>query len=143
MEGAGLDGRVTTRHQPTVSRTADRPRRMYYVWRFPCERLYPKRLCLKTAPLTRGPAGIRIAASKTVKINLKQFEAWFVTGSQHLYGPETLKGVAKHSQEIARALNAAPAIPIKVVFKPVMVSPDAISALCLEANHSRNCMGLI
>ncbi len=35
-------------------------------------------------------------------INLKQFEVWFVTGSQHLYGPETLKAVAKHSQEIAR-----------------------------------------
>jgi L-arabinose isomerase len=41
---------------------------------------------------------------------LKQFEVWFVTGSQHLYGPETLKkAVAEHSQEIARALNAAPA----------------------------------
>ena len=51
-------------------------------------------------------------------INLKQYEVWFVTGSQHLYGPETLKKVAEHSQEIARALNVSPAIPVKVVFKP-------------------------
>src|SRR6187549_3755912 len=61
-----------------------------------------------------------------MKINLKQLEVWFVTGSQHLYGPETLKAVAKHSQEIAKTLNDASAIPVKVVFKPVMVSPDAI-----------------
>jgi L-arabinose isomerase len=78
-----------------------------------------------------------------MKINLKQFEVWFVTGSQHLYGPETLKAVAKHSQEIAKTLNAAPEIPVKVVFKPVMVSPDAITELCQEANNAAKCIGLI
>ena len=76
-------------------------------------------------------------------INLKKLEVWFVTGSQHLYGPETLKAVAKHSQEIAQALNAASAIPVKVVFKPVLVSPDAITELCQAANNARNCIGLI
>jgi L-arabinose isomerase len=78
-----------------------------------------------------------------MKINLKQFEVWFVTGSQHLYGPETLKTVARHSQEIAGALNDAPAIPVRVVFKPVMVSPDAITELCRAANNAKNCIGLI
>ena len=73
-----------------------------------------------------------------MSIKLKQLEAWFVTGSQHLYGPETLLAVAKHSQEIAQALNAAAAIPVKVVFKPVMVSPDAITELCQQANHAKN-----
>jgi len=76
-------------------------------------------------------------------IDLKKLEVWFVTGSQHLYGSETLKAVAKHSQEIARTLNAAPAIPVKVVFQPVMVSPDAITELCQQANNSKNCIGLI
>ena len=38
-------------------------------------------------------------------INLKSLEVWFVTGSQHLYGEETLKQVAEHSQTIAKALN--------------------------------------
>ena len=78
-----------------------------------------------------------------MKINLKQFEVWFVTGSQHLYGPETLKAVAVHSQEIAKTLNAAPAIPVKVVFKPVMVSPDAITELCQQANNAAKCIGLV
>jgi len=78
-----------------------------------------------------------------MKINLKQFEVWFVTGSQHLYGPETLKAVAKHSQEIARVLNDASDIPVKVVFKPVMVSPDAITELCQQANNAAKCIGLV
>ncbi|HEX7651872.1 MAG TPA: L-arabinose isomerase [Verrucomicrobiae bacterium] len=78
-----------------------------------------------------------------MNINLKQYEVWFVTGSQHLYGPETLKAVAVHSQEIAKALNAAPAIPVKVVFKPVMVSPDAITELCQLANNAAKCIGLV
>ncbi|MGO9477436.1 MAG: L-arabinose isomerase, partial [Limisphaerales bacterium] len=76
-------------------------------------------------------------------INLKQSEVWFVTGSQHLYGPETLKAVAKHSQEIAKALNVASAIPVKVLFKPVMTTPDDITALCQEANNAKNCIGFI
>ena len=75
--------------------------------------------------------------------SLKQLEAWFVTGSQHLYGPETLQQVAKDSQAIATALNAAGAIPVKVVFKPVLTTPDAITALCEEANRSAKCLGLI
>ena len=78
-----------------------------------------------------------------MNMNLKQYEVWFVTGSQHLYGPETLKAVAIHSQEIAKALNAAPAIPVKVVFKPVMVSPDAITTLCQQANNAAKCIGLV
>jgi L-arabinose isomerase len=75
--------------------------------------------------------------------NLKQLEVWFVTGSQHLYGPATLKAVARHSQEIAGALDSSGALPVKVVFKPVMVSPDAITELCQSANNTRNCIGLI
>jgi L-arabinose isomerase len=78
-----------------------------------------------------------------MKINLKQNEVWFVTGSQHLYGPETLKAVALHSQEIAKALSAARSIPVKVVFKPVMTTPDDITALCQEANNSAKCIGFV
>ncbi|HOK78074.1 MAG TPA: L-arabinose isomerase [Verrucomicrobiota bacterium] len=76
-------------------------------------------------------------------INLKKYEVWFVTGSQHLYGPETLKQVAAHSQQIAKALNDSQAIPVGIVFKPVLTTPDAISALCQEANNAQNCIGLI
>ena len=76
-------------------------------------------------------------------IDLKKLEVWFITGSQHLYGPETLRQVARHSQEIAKALSAAPAIPVEVVFKPVLTSPEAVCALCQEADSAPNCIGLI
>lgn len=76
-------------------------------------------------------------------INLKKLEAWFVTGSQHLYGPQTLKQVAQDAQRIARALNATPVIPVKIVFQPVLTTPEAITALCQEANNTPACIGLI
>jgi len=74
---------------------------------------------------------------------MKTPEIWFVTGSQHLYGPETLRQVAANSQAIAAGLDGSPAIPLKVVFKPVLTTPDAIRALMLEANNDAACAGLI
>src|SRR5687767_12103692 len=76
-------------------------------------------------------------------IDLKQFDVWFVTGSQHLYGPETLDQVAEHSRAIAEALSGASSIPVNIVFKPVLTTPDAIRRLCLDANAATNCIGLI
>jgi L-arabinose isomerase len=70
-------------------------------------------------------------------------EIWFVTGSQHLYGPETLKQVAKDSQAIVAGLKASKRIPLDVVFTPVLKTPDEIRALCLAANTAPNCAGLI
>jgi L-arabinose isomerase len=76
-------------------------------------------------------------------INLQQFEVWFVTGSQHLYGPETLEQVAAHSATMAQTLDQAQALPARVVYKPVLTGSDAIRQLCLEANAAPNCVGLI
>ncbi len=76
-------------------------------------------------------------------IDLKNYEVWFVTGSQHLYGDETLKQVDLDSAQIAKALDHSPAIPVKVVFKPVLTTPDAILKLCTEANTAPDCVGLI
>jgi L-arabinose isomerase len=76
-------------------------------------------------------------------IDLKQYEVWFVTGSQHLYGPKTLETVAEHSCEIAAVLDTSPHVPVQVVFKPVLTTPEAIRELCLEANSATNCAGLI
>ncbi|RFM32843.1 L-arabinose isomerase [Chitinophaga silvisoli] len=76
-------------------------------------------------------------------IQLKQLEAWFVTGSQHLYGEETLQQVAAHSQAIAAALDADPNIPVKIVFKPTVKTPEEIYAICQEANAAKNCIGVI
>ena len=76
-------------------------------------------------------------------LNLDGYEVWFVTGSQHLYGPETLETVAEHSRAIAAALDGSPDIPVRVVFKPVLTGADGIRALCHEANASDACIGLI
>jgi L-arabinose isomerase len=75
--------------------------------------------------------------------NLKNLEVWFVTGSQHLYGPETLKQVAANSQAIAKALDTCSAFPVRVVFKPVAKTPQEVTDLCQQANTAANCIGLI
>ncbi len=76
-------------------------------------------------------------------IDLKEFEVWFITGSQLLYGEETLKQVAEHSQQIAKGLDSAKQIPVKVVFKPTVKSPEEIYSICQEVNTAKNCIGII
>jgi L-arabinose isomerase len=76
-------------------------------------------------------------------IDLKQFEVWFVTGSQDLYGEDTLNQVAEHSQQITKALDQATQIPVKVIFKPTVKSPEEIYRVCQDANVAQNCIGLI
>jgi len=70
-------------------------------------------------------------------------EIWFATGSQHLYGPETLAQVAEQSRAIARLLDESDAVPARVVWKPVLTGSDAIRRLALEANASDACIGVI
>jgi L-arabinose isomerase len=76
-------------------------------------------------------------------IDFANLEAWFVTGSQHLYGPEMLQKVEEHAAAIARAMSASSQIPVKMVCKPVMTSSESIHQLCLEADRSKNCVGLV
>jgi L-arabinose isomerase len=78
-----------------------------------------------------------------MSIQLKNFEVWFVTGSQHLYGEETLKQVAYHSQTIAEALNGSSQIPVKVVFQPTVKTPEEIYRICVAANNAPGCIGII
>jgi len=76
-------------------------------------------------------------------IDLGGLELWFVTGSQHLYGQETLNKVAEHAQTIAKGIGATKQVPVQIVCKPVMTTADAIHELSLDANRARNCVGLI
>jgi len=76
-------------------------------------------------------------------VNFKQFEIWFITGSQHLYGEETLKKVSEHSQQIAEFINKAKQIAVPVTFKPTVKTPEEIYSVCQEANASKNCIGII
>jgi L-arabinose isomerase len=76
-------------------------------------------------------------------IDLKKFEVWFITGSQNLYGEETLKKVAEHSQEIAAGIDATGNIPVRVVYKPVVKSTEEIYETLQAANVAENCIGII
>ena len=69
-------------------------------------------------------------------------EVWFLTGSQHLYGPETLEQVAQHAQAMVNALDDA-ALATKVVYKPVLTTPEEILSVCQAANVDANCVGVI
>ena len=75
--------------------------------------------------------------------NLNSKEIWFVTGSQHLYGPDTLLQVAADSKAITEALDNSQKIPVRIVFKPVLTTSDSVFELCSEANNNKNCIGLI
>ncbi len=74
---------------------------------------------------------------------LNELEIWFATGSQHLYGPEALGKVAENARVVAASLGGEAAIPCKVVFKPILTTPEEIRALCREANNNERCIGLI
>ncbi|SIS85169.1 L-arabinose isomerase [Belliella pelovolcani] len=75
--------------------------------------------------------------------NLKHNEVWFLTGSQHLYGEETLRQVAEHSQIIAKSLHEAEDISVSIIFKPTVKTTEEIFAVCQEANLHKNCIGVI
>jgi L-arabinose isomerase len=75
--------------------------------------------------------------------SLEQYELWFLTGSQGLYGEETLRQVAEQSQQIARTLEKASDIPVKIVWKPVLKDSESIRRAALEANSAENVIGVI
>ena len=75
--------------------------------------------------------------------SLEPYEVWFLTGSQHLYGEETLRQVAAQSQHIAETLDAASDVPVKIVWMPVLTDAAAIRRTALEANAADQVIGVI
>lgn len=76
-------------------------------------------------------------------LSVPDYEFWFVTGSQHLYGEEQLKSVAKDAQDIADKLNASGKLPYKVVFKDVMMTAESITNFMKEVNYNDKVAGVI
>src|SRR5215469_5396339 len=81
--------------------------------------------------------------TRSIVRKLAAYEVWFGTGSQHLYGPETLAQVAEQSQRVVDGLRAAADVPVSVVWKPVLTGSDDIRRLILEANADDSVIGLI
>ena len=74
---------------------------------------------------------------------LRHLEVWLVTGSQEMYGPETLRHVETHAREVAAGLDAQAEIPVRVVHREVATSPSSIRRVALEANAADSCIGVI
>lgn len=74
---------------------------------------------------------------------MKDYEFWFVTGSQHLYGPETLEQVAADSKAIVDGLNASGKMPCNIVWKPTVKTAAEIKAMFKEATYDDKCAGVI
>lgn len=76
-------------------------------------------------------------------MEIKNYVFWFLTGSQDLYGEETLKQVAKNSSEIVEKLNNSNALPCKLVWKPTLLTPAGILQTLEQANADDECAGVI
>ena len=73
----------------------------------------------------------------------KQLEVWFVVGSQFLYGPKTLQEVSDNAQQLVAALNTEGGLPVRLVLKPTVKTPEEILAVCREANNAASCIGIV
>jgi predicted transcriptional regulator len=73
----------------------------------------------------------------------KDFEIWWVTGAQLLYGGDTVKIVDKHSQEMVDGLNEKGIIPIKIIYKGTANSEKEVTTIMMAANNDKKCVGII
>ena len=76
-------------------------------------------------------------------LKTKNYQFWFCTGSQYLYGDECLAHVAEHAKKIVEALNASGNLPYEVVWKPTLITNELIRRTFNEANTDENCAGVI
>jgi L-arabinose isomerase len=81
--------------------------------------------------------------TRTAGTGLDGLEAWFVTGSQDLYGEAVLARVDDNARQIARGLDDAAALPVRIVARPVVTTPEAIAAVLREADASPACVGVV
>ena len=73
----------------------------------------------------------------------KELEVWFVVGSQHLYGDETLRQAEANARKVVEGLNGEGKFPLPIVLKPMVTTPDQITGFCREANYHESCIGVI
>ncbi len=76
-------------------------------------------------------------------INTRKYSFWFITGSQDLYGEDTLKQVALDSKEMVNKLNDVEGIKYEIIYKPTVRNAKEIYDVCLAANNDENCAGII
>jgi len=73
----------------------------------------------------------------------ENFEIWWVTGAQLLYGGDAVKQVDGHSKEMVAGLNESGNIPVKVVYKGTVNSSKEVADVMKAANNDDRCIGII
>ena len=73
----------------------------------------------------------------------ENYEVWFVTGAQLLYGGDAVIAVDAHSNEMVSGLNASGKLPVKVVYKGTVNSSKEIETVFKAANNDDKCIGVI
>ncbi len=81
--------------------------------------------------------------STSIVPDLRTRQVWFLTGSQGLYGEETLRQVESQSRRVAEQLGAADDVPVQVVWRPVLTDADGIRRAVLEANADDDVIGVV
>ncbi|PRY96635.1 L-arabinose isomerase [Marinilabilia salmonicolor] len=75
--------------------------------------------------------------------NFKDYEVWFVTGAQLLYGGDAVVAVDGHSTEMVKGMNASGNLPVKIVYKGTVNSAKEVTATMKAANNDEKCVGVI
>jgi L-arabinose isomerase len=78
-----------------------------------------------------------------IMLKSKNYQFWFATGSQDLYGDECLREVAEHSRIIVEELNKSGLLPFEVIWKPTLIDSSSIRKCFNEANADERCAGVI
>lgn len=68
---------------------------------------------------------------------------WFLTGTQHLYGQETLNQVSNNAKKVIEGLNNSQHIPFEIVYQPILKTQEEITQVCAEASSNEDCIGVI
>lgn len=74
---------------------------------------------------------------------MKQYEFWFVVGSQFLYGTEVLEIVAERAAEMVQKMNDSGLLPYKLVYKDTIKTNAGITEIVKEANYADECAGIV
>ena len=74
---------------------------------------------------------------------MKQYEFWFVVGSQFLYGTEVLEIVAERAVEMVQKMNDSGLLPYKLVYKDTIKTNAGITEIVKEANYADECAGIV
>ena len=109
----------------------------------PCILVYVLLQKYYVSGLTQRGGQVTAETTSAREHRARQLEAWFVTGSQHLYGEAVLERVDEHARQIAGCLDEAAAVPVRIVAKPVVTTPEAIAAVLREADAAPDCVGVI